>query len=146
MGGVDKAVQYSEYYSFERRSVKWWRKLMFWLMEVAIVNLYILYSETMAKSLSHADYCRSVVVDLCERLPVGDVQLCLMQPTRQEERFQGRHYIKRGQTRRCFIVCNDPTKGQRHDTIYYCKTCKSNPPLHVDLCFERYHELNNYKS
>ena len=68
-----------------------------------------------------------------------------MRPTRQEERFVGRHYIEQGKTRRRCIVCNNPTTGQRHNTIFFCKTCSCNPPLHPNVCFERYHELNNYK-
>ena len=43
MGGVDKADHYAVFYSIKRKSKKWWRKLMFWLLEVAIVNSYILY-------------------------------------------------------------------------------------------------------
>ena len=30
MDGVDRADQYCVYYSFHRKSVKWWRKIMFW--------------------------------------------------------------------------------------------------------------------
>jgi hypothetical protein len=44
MGGVDRADQYCRYYGFTRRSYKWCKKLFFWLMEVAVVNSYILYS------------------------------------------------------------------------------------------------------
>ena len=43
MNGVDLADQYTVYYSFVRRSKKWWRKVCFWLLEVVIVNAYILY-------------------------------------------------------------------------------------------------------
>ena len=64
MGGVDKADQFGVYYSFDRRSVKWWRKLMFWLLEVSIVNTYILYRETVVSPMSHADFGRNVVVGL----------------------------------------------------------------------------------
>ena len=66
IGGVDKTDQYGCYYSFDRKSVKLWRKLMFWLLEVAIVNSYILYRETVGSPSSHADYRRQVVVSLCE--------------------------------------------------------------------------------
>ena len=31
MNGVDSADQYTVYYSFVRRSKKWWRKVCFWL-------------------------------------------------------------------------------------------------------------------
>ena len=43
MNGVDKADQYTVYYAFVRKSRKWWRKLFFWLLEVTLVNSYILY-------------------------------------------------------------------------------------------------------
>ena len=42
MNGVDRADQYTVYYSFIRKARKWWRKLFFWLLEVAAVNSYIL--------------------------------------------------------------------------------------------------------
>ena len=54
MGGVDKTDQHAVYYSFGRCSVKWWRKLMFWLFEVAIVNSYIMYKMSVNKPLTHA--------------------------------------------------------------------------------------------
>ena len=38
-----KPMVVDRYYSIKRKSKKWWRKLMFWLLEVAIVNSYILY-------------------------------------------------------------------------------------------------------
>jgi hypothetical protein len=38
MNGVDKADQYTVYYSFIRKSKKWWRKLFFWLLEVTVVR------------------------------------------------------------------------------------------------------------
>ena len=117
---------------------------MFWLLEVSLVNSYILYKATSSNHLSHSDYRRKLVVGLCEGLPIGDVRRQLMRPTRLEERFERRHYIERGQSRRGCIVCNNPKRGQRHDTIFFCKTCTNHPPLHPDICFERYHELVNY--
>ena len=44
MLGVDKLDQLMAYYSFLHKSVKWWRKV-FWLLEVAVVNFYIIYKE-----------------------------------------------------------------------------------------------------
>lgn len=45
MLGVDKLDQLTSYYSFLHKSVKWWRKVFFWILEVAVVNSYILYKE-----------------------------------------------------------------------------------------------------
>ena len=94
---------------------------MFWLLEVSLVNSYILYKATSSNHLSHSDYRRKLVVGLCEGLPIGDVRRQLMRPTRLEERFERRHYIERGQSRRGCIVCNNPKTGQRHDTIFFVR-------------------------
>ena len=45
MLGVDKMDQLISYYSFLHKSIKWWRKVFFWILEVAAVNSYILYKE-----------------------------------------------------------------------------------------------------
>jgi hypothetical protein len=44
MGGVDISDQYISSYNFIRKSKKWWRKMFFWLLEVAVVNSFILYN------------------------------------------------------------------------------------------------------
>ena len=68
------------------------RKLMLWLLEVLIVNTYILYQKTVVSPLSHADFRCNVVVGLCEQWSIGDVRM-MMQP-RDGERFQGGHYLE----------------------------------------------------
>ena len=73
MGGVDKADQYSVYFSFGRRRVKWWRKVMFWQMEMALGSSFILYKATVDKPVSHANYRRKFITALCEGIPIGDV-------------------------------------------------------------------------
>ena len=112
MGGVDKADQHAVCYSFGRRSVKWWRKLMFWLFEVGIVNSYIMYKMSVNKPLTHVDYRRQLVVSPCDGLVVGVVRRQLMRPTRPDERFQGRHYVERGTKRRRCLECNDHKKDK----------------------------------
>jgi hypothetical protein len=44
MGGVDGAGHYCSSYRFLRRSLKWWRKLYFWILEVSVVNSFHLCS------------------------------------------------------------------------------------------------------
>ena len=45
MLGVDKLDQFASYYSFLHKSVKWWRKIFFWMLEVAVINSYIIYKK-----------------------------------------------------------------------------------------------------
>ncbi|CAN7999518.1 unnamed protein product [Ixodes hexagonus] len=43
-------------------------------------------------------------------------------------------------------ICSDrKVKGQRPETVFYCKTCTRHPGLHPGICFERYHMLRNYR-
>ena len=46
MLGVDKLDQLMSYYSFLCKSIKWWRKVFFWITEVVVVNQYIIYQDT----------------------------------------------------------------------------------------------------
>ena len=53
MNGVDIADQHSVYYSFIRKSVKWWKKIVFWLIAT---KSYILYKLTVASPKSPVAY------------------------------------------------------------------------------------------
>ena len=50
MGGVDLSNQMISYYSFSHRSVKWWKRVFFHLIDTTIVNAYILYSQSTQSS------------------------------------------------------------------------------------------------
>ena len=45
-GGIDKGNQLETYYGFSHHTLKWWRWFFFHLIEMAIVNAYILYLMT----------------------------------------------------------------------------------------------------
>lgn len=44
--GVDRSDYFISSYQFMRRTKKWYRKIFFWLLEVGIVNAYLLYKMT----------------------------------------------------------------------------------------------------
>ena len=108
----------------------------------AMVNSYLLYRLSRPKPLSHVQYRKKVMLSLCGGAPLQR-RMIHVQPTREEERLTRRHYLERGQSRRLYVVCSNNVK--KHQTVYFCKTCTSHTPLHVDICFERFHELVNYK-
>ncbi len=64
MGGVDKPDQLGVYYWFQHNSFKWWKKVFFWLLEVAVVNSYLLHKETISSPLSHFGFRRSLIKSL----------------------------------------------------------------------------------
>ena len=61
MNGVDRADQYTLYYSFIQKARKWWRKLFFWMLEVAMVNSYILYKLNTTTAITHLEYRQKVL-------------------------------------------------------------------------------------
>ena len=69
-GGVDKADHYCGSYAFLRKTAKWWRKMFFWIFEVATVNSFILYNirrrEQELKNVTHKAFQKNIVRQLEE--------------------------------------------------------------------------------
>jgi len=45
MNGVDRSDQMVSYYALRQKTMKWWKRLIFHVFNVAVVNAYILYKE-----------------------------------------------------------------------------------------------------
>ena len=56
--------QMMAYYSFERKSVKWWRKVFFWVLEVIINNAHIIYK-------THTSSPRKLTIRVPKRVGSG---------------------------------------------------------------------------
>ena len=53
------------------------------------------------------------------------------------------HFLAKRQPQEC-VVCSSPSVGERHRSVFYCKTCPSHPSLCPVNCFELYHTKENY--
>ena len=70
MLGVDKLNQFASYYIFLHKSVKWWRKVFFWMLEVAVINAYIIHLQEVGNStLTATDDPQSFHQVLIDYLP-----------------------------------------------------------------------------
>ena len=140
MLGVDKLDQLTSYYSFLHKTVKWWRKVFFWLLEVAVVNSHIIYKENCILKGEHP------LNQLHYRRKIIDI---LSQPQRQSREvhvdLHSSHNIsyKKKKRRDCIVCSERQLGGTRHLTLYICETCNTNPPLCSDKCFKKYHTENN---
>jgi len=65
MNGVDKANQMHSYYRFGHKTRKWWKVYFFELLEISIVNAYILYKSYNQK-MSHKDFRLQLAENLLE--------------------------------------------------------------------------------
>ena len=153
MDGVDVADQLAVFYSFIRKTRKWWRKVFFWMLESACVNSYLLYRQHTRVPRSYLNYRRALVEDLAtacvqiappHQLPGRPRKRQADDPERLDH---NQHFLSKrqpGQHRDC-LVCST-RGGERHRTMYYCKTCIDHPSLCPDKCFERYHTHSIYRS
>ena len=157
MSGVDLHDQLNGYYNCgDRKTLKWWKKVFLWGFEVALVNSFILYSEY-HKTLNPIDYSTNLKTfrkQLVARLipwPRSDynsrpgVRTSGVDPLESETPASPAslssvpHLIgKREKSSRMCVVCN--ANNKKKETVYYCKTCPSNPYLHIPDCFNLFHE------
>ena len=151
MLGVDKLDQLMSYYCFLRKSVKWWRKVFFWVLEVAVINAYIVYKELALKRgerpMSHLAFRRCLIEHLSEPMRSSAVPRSRSGRVAQNiERLRPeRHFLEKVDRRTDCSVCSGRVQGEtRHLTLYRCKTCSDKPPLCPAPCFEQYHTLKNY--
>ena len=72
MNGVDISDQYTATYPFTRKTIKWWRKVFFWLIDLCVTNSYALYKEMGQDRMSHINYRRSIVQALATRYLASD--------------------------------------------------------------------------
>ena len=155
MGGVDLYDQLCSYYSFDHRTVKWWRRAFFHLLNTAIVNAYLLYMESTqsTRKLTHVDFRIDLAKSLLQEAgePIADTP---PDPSSRTEaapdplRLLGRHFPEKvpptasgrpGQLE-C-AVCSKKKGRRKVSTTYRCKSCKK--ALCVVPCFELYHSHIN---
>lgn len=150
MGGVDIADQFISSYSFTRKSIKWWRKVFFWLLETALVNSFLLYNANQDQNnkVRQRKYRKMLIHEL-----VGNVANLKKRGrpsnSQDEERLNGKLHLPyplpTGKSKDC-SVCSDRRPGkERKRTNFFCKTCANNPGLHIGECFEKYHTNKKFK-
>uniref|UniRef100_A0A0B7B5W3 PiggyBac transposable element-derived protein domain-containing protein n=1 Tax=Arion vulgaris TaxID=1028688 RepID=A0A0B7B5W3_9EUPU len=143
MNGCDKADQNIAYYcNFERRSKKWWKKIFFWLFEIAQYNSFILYklSHLDEQKTGFRDFKSMLVQQLLEHTAPLRMEITISDPLRcnvySESAMHLVEYITKD--RKC-LVCSTPAKLKR--TNFICSGCTDRPHLHPKTCFAFYHQV-----
>jgi len=152
MGGVDKQDQSLACFPLMRKCTKGYKKIFFYMFDVAIYNAYVLYSKLpTSQKQSIVNFRLNIAEDMLCNLSLPDY------PTRgrrsQSEcptRLQAKHWAhfpehipatnkKQHPAKRCHVCVKH---NIRSETTWQCKTCLV--PLHITKCFEMYHTLQNY--
>lgn len=150
--GVDRADQMYSYYPFQRKTLKWWKKLFFHLFVMAVVNGYIIFKEMRGRKNTLCDFIKAVGKALVEK--AGEAEQSQPTPSTSHIRTSARHFPSKipptpGKERpqKYCRVCSDKGKKEsgkrvRKDSRWWCAECKVG--LCVPQCFEIFHTRVNY--
>lgn len=153
MGGVDRADRLVWTYLHIHRSLKWWKKVFIYLLEVSFVNAVIIYRSIRPGEKHPLDQLRLDLIDgLLEGWERGSTRAG-RPPTDQPQRisrsahqlvFTSQKTPSGKPSKPECVVCSDKNTGRRHQTEMVCKEC--NKAMCPVPCFWRYHNLVEYKA
>nr|XP_032821145.1 uncharacterized protein LOC116948512 isoform X2 [Petromyzon marinus] len=151
MGGVDRSDQYRSYYHVGRTSKKWWRYIIWFLVNLSIVNAWLLYRESKhdpppPKGYDHFQFR----IELAEQLRAGFSGRCQTKGRKpKHDRSEcyaeaiGAHKLVRIPNRK--RVCRECSQngrktrsGRQIQTSFRCGICDL--PLCRARCFREYHK------
>jgi hypothetical protein len=157
MGGVDRSDQMISYTNSIVKSFKWWEKVIFHVLAIAVLDAYILFKSQNPNSvITHRVFRKKLVTELVQNNDMAVVVRAgrPVKAPQQLERLTGRHFISRiktngnkGNLARLCKVCNEAERNNAelsaqkrkrpgHETAYECQVCN------VSLCrlFHSYQE------
>jgi hypothetical protein len=67
--GVDTIDQLHASYSIERKSKKWWPRLVWWLIDMCIINAYSLYQQKQQVQITQLQFRQQLMQQLVEQYP-----------------------------------------------------------------------------
>ena len=161
MGGVDLADQINQYYAPMRKTVKWYKKLFFHLVNLAVINAFVLHKKFAPDGQRHNHH--AFRISLCKALLAEAPDAPKPKPcgrrhsNEKPTRLSERHFpaeipaalgAKSKRPCRDCGACNVEKKkregSKRRQTSFWCPECEV--PLCVPKCFHAYHTLQDYKS
>ncbi|XP_020909061.1 piggyBac transposable element-derived protein 4-like [Exaiptasia diaphana] len=151
MNGVDRSDQLLAKNNALRKCMRWWKTLFFHMIDIAIVNSYILFEIHRAehqdndllkrpKKYSVAEFREELVRQLVGLEEFGDPPLS-KPPTKQPELFESSHLPEFGKAKRNCKVCYTVTKKELK-VFSFCSAPQCQVHLHCNTdknCFATWH-------
>ena len=144
MGGVDHMDQMLSYYTIGKKTIKWYKRIFWRLIDMAIVNSFVLYNmchplKRMSHNVFRLQLADSLVTDWMNAKSLIVVSLG-RRPLRSDNRLQGKHLATSSTKRSRCMVCGNKKQpnGKRRDkkTNIFREKCKVH--LCLGKCFETY--------
>lgn len=126
MGYVDLSDRMANSYSFGRRTLKWTKKIFFHLLDLSVLNAYLLVKN---KHTSHKDFRMKLI-----KLMLNPTEFIYSSPSTSKSSFE--HWPLNTPKRRRCSFCSQ--KGLQRRSRNICESC--NVALCTDRdCFKEYH-------
>lgn len=145
MGGIDRFDQMRERYAIGRRSLKWWHRIFYWLIDLSVVNAFTLYKlnrrhvDPVDQLTFRLQLIRQLTNGYTNRPKRGRPVSFLANKRRVPDDVRlnqvGDHMPKQNKTYRRCRLCSTTQREKR--TRYVCTAC--DVPLCLEPCFRQFH-------
>jgi hypothetical protein len=134
--GVDTVDQLRQYYAMQRKSLKNWPSLAWWLIDICIINSYTLWRLDTGADINQRDFRNALLKQIPAAYPPPSTPVHLAPSPPLFTTADG-HWPKHARTRRDCRHCSRG-RARRVRSHVVCERC--NVPLCMDPCFKRWHE------
>ena len=149
MGGVDLADQKRAYYGVGRESTKFWRYLAWYILNSAIINSFIIYTQSLTRPLTHEQHTmthlkyrlkivKQLIGGFSSRKKAG--RKVMTPPAIHTSNLSGHDLTSMGKKlacRNCSQLKRKTERGRSVATTWMCRAC--DVPLCRDGCLVQYH-------
>jgi Transposase IS4 len=133
--GVDTIDQLHANYSIGRKSKKWWPRLIWWLIDMCIINAYSLYQQKQQVQISQLEFRERLMQELMQRYPQERARTG-RPPHTPNEYSQQPHWPAHSDERADCTYCSNRVDSRTRSRIR-CDVC--NVALCIDPCFKLFH-------
>jgi hypothetical protein len=120
-GGVDTVDQLHASYSIGRKSKKWWPNLVWWLIDMCIINTYSLYQQKQQVQISQLQFREQLMQELVKQYPQERCRIG-RPPRSPPSTIQVPHYPSlSNEVHGCCYCSHRPDNRKR--TQYRCDLC-----------------------
>lgn len=137
MSGIDRADQMMSYYSSPRKTIRWYRKIFFHILDICIWNAHYIYKKTNPGSRKNLlTFREEIIKDL--------IKVQAVSTPKSDVNFQDHHFPEAVPGEKSLKRCRFCSKNNiRRRTRYHCPLCPDSPGLCVVPCFKDWHQTQN---
>ena len=139
MKGVDIGNQLISYYELKHKTYKWWKRILYHLIDISIVNSYIIYKKYKNKNYAQKDFRIEILKSIIYKYALVSIKNYEIKNNNLKNSNKV-HLVSKDEKRGTCVYCSKTknySTARAPVTIYICTECKVH--LCID-CFANYHK------